>query len=435
MQKKLIAYINAENGIKENTIETAALYENFGADGILVYNHTENEQEREDFLALVKEMAREIDIPIIIGCYVKRFEDTKKAFYTGAYAVALNYSDIRDNTLLKESIDRFGEKHIFIEADMSLGAQSPLAVDIKDGKVAASHNLLLKHVECSDALNAVLAAAAGEVYIRDSLVRNDIETLMSLEKVSAVATNFYEKTLRSLEEPGAAMKTVNDIMKVKRVLAAAGLEINTFDSALSFADLKKNSEGYVPCIVQDYKTNQVLMLAYMDEEAFNKTVETGIMTYYSRSRSELWIKGLTSGHFQYVREISADCDKDTLLAKVEQVGAACHTGSYSCFFNTMVKHEFEDKNAYSVLKNLYDVVVDRKQNPKEGSYTNYLFDKGIDKILKKCGEEATEMVIAAKNPNAEELKYEIADLLYHMTVLMVCCGVDWEDVIGELANR
>ena len=161
------------------------------------------------------------------------------------------------------------------------------------------------------------------------------------------------------------------------------------------------------------------MMAYMDREAFDKTAETGIMTYHSRSRNELWVKGLTSGHFQYLRELSCDCDKDTLLAKVVQIGAACHTGSRSCFFNEMVRHEYETKDISKVLSSLYDVVIDRKAHPKEGSYTNYLLDKGIDKILKKCGEEATEMVIAAKNPNAEELKYEIADLLYHMTVLMI----------------
>jgi len=173
----------------------------------------------------------------------------------------------------------------------------------------------------------------------------------------------------------------------------------------------------------------------MNEEAFNKTVETGVMTYFSRSRQELWIKGGTSGHFQYVKELIADCDNDTLLAKVEQIGAACHTGNRSCFFNEMLKHEYDEKNAYAVLKGLYDVVVDRKKNPKEGSYTNYLFDKGIDKILKKCGEESTEIVIAAKNPNAEELKYEIADYLYHLTVLMVECNVDWEDIVEELSKR
>ena len=201
------------------------------------------------------------------------------------------------------------------------------------------------------------------------------------------------------------------------------------------AQIKFDANGLVPCIVQDYKTGEVLMMAYMNAQSYDLTLRTGVMTYYSRSRQELWVKGETSGHYQYVKELLADCDNDTLLAKVEQIGAACHTGNRSCFFNEMLKHEYDEKNAYAVLKGLYDVVVDRKKNPKEGSYTNYLFDKGIDKILKKCGEEATEITIAAKNPNAEELKYEIADYLYHLTVLMVECNVDWEDIVEELSKR
>ncbi|MCR5520687.1 MAG: bifunctional phosphoribosyl-AMP cyclohydrolase/phosphoribosyl-ATP diphosphatase HisIE [Lachnospiraceae bacterium] len=431
MQKRLLAYINAENGIKDNLIETAALYENLGMDGLFVYNHSENETEREEFLLLVKDMARVVDIPIIIGCRVGRFEDVKKAFYTGAVAVSILLGDIKDTALLKESIDRFGAANIYVEADMTEGSNAPVLEALRSGKLSPSCNMIAKHTSSDDGMKDLIALCAGDLIIRDSLVRNDIGALMAIDKVSAVATNFYENTLR-IDEDGADRH--GNIMKVKRALEKDGIEINTFKSALSFDDLK-TFDGLIPCVTQDYRTGQVLMVAYMDKEAFEKTVETGIMTYHSRSRNELWVKGLTSGHFQYVKEISADCDKDTLLAKVRQIGAACHTGSYSCFFNTMVRHDFDEKNPYAVLKKLYDVVIDRKKNPKEGSYTNYLFDKGIDKILKKCGEEATEMVIAAKNPGAEELKYEIADLMYHMTVLMVECGIDWDDVMGELANR
>ena len=177
------------------------------------------------------------------------------------------------------------------------------------------------------------------------------------------------------------------------------------------------------------------MVAYMNEEAYNSTVETGKMTYYSRSRKEQWIKGETSGHYQYLKEISADCDRDTLLAKVRQLGAACHTGNTSCFYTTLAAKEYDTTNPLSVLTEDYNIIMDRKVHPKPGSYTNYLFEKGIDKILKKCGEEATEIVIAAKNPDAEELKYEIADYLYHLMVLMAECDVDWNDIVKELANR
>ena len=166
-----------------------------------------------------------------------------------------------------------------------------------------------------------------------------------------------------------------------------------------------------------------------------KTIETGRMVYFSRSRQELWVKGETSGHYQYVKSLMLDCDNDTILAKVHQVGAACHTGSYSCFFKELAKKDYIETNPLKILEEDYNIIADRKNSPKEGSYTNYLFDKGIDKILKKCGEEASEIIIAAKNDGAEELKYEIADFLYHMMVLMVECGLDWEDITRELANR
>ena len=162
----------------------------------------------------------------------------------------------------------------------------------------------------------------------------------------------------------------------------------------------------------------------------------GKMTYFSRSRQELWVKGETSGHIQYVKSLTADCDYDTILAKVSQVGGiSCHTGAPSCFFNEIVKKEYVERNPLKVFEDVYAVIANRKENPKEGSYTNYLFDKGIDKILKKVGEEATEIVIAAKNPDNEEVKYEISDFLYHMMVLMVEKGLTWEDVTRELAQR
>ena len=206
-------------------------------------------------------------------------------------------------------------------------------------------------------------------------------------------------------------------------------------SSIAWSDFKLNSDGMVPVIAQDYQTNEVLMLAYMNEEAFNTTLETGKMTYWSRSRNVLWTKGLTSGHLQFVKSLTLDCDNDTILAKVDQVGAACHTGNRTCFFKPLMKKEYDDTNPIHVFQNVYDVITDRKANPKEGSYTNYLFDKGIDKILKKVGEECTEIVIAAKNPDKEEIKYEISDFLYHMMVLMVEKGLTWEDITNQLLQK
>ena len=211
--------------------------------------------------------------------------------------------------------------------------------------------------------------------------------------------------------------------------------MDNFAPALKWSDLKLNSDGMVPVIVQDYRTDEVLMLAYMNEEAFNTTINIGKMTYYSRSRNELWTKGLTSGHVQYVKSLTADCDFDTILAKVSQVGAACHTGNPTCFFNSIVKKEYVDKNPLKVFESVYDVIKDRKENPKDVSYTNSLLKKGTDSILKKLGEEYTEIILASKNPDEDQLKYEISDFIYHCMILMVEKGVTWEDITNELAQR
>ena len=211
--------------------------------------------------------------------------------------------------------------------------------------------------------------------------------------------------------------------------------------------IKFDSNGLVPVITQDYKTNEVLMMAYMNEEAFIKSMETGKVHYFSRSRNKLWLKGETSGHFQIIKSVNLDCDGDALLIKVEQVEAACHTGHYSCFYRELNKDGikeisekvFDEKKVYGdkarILKEVYDVIVDRKINPKEGSYTNYLFEKGIDKILKKVGEEAAEVIIASKNTDNGEVIYEISDLIYHLSVLMVERGITFDDIFDELAKR
>ena len=212
-------------------------------------------------------------------------------------------------------------------------------------------------------------------------------------------------------------------------------------------ELKFDDKGLIPVIAQDYKTNEVLMLAYMNKDAFEKTLETGLVHYWSRSRQKLWLKGETSGHYQHMKTIRADCDRDTLLIKVEQKVAACHTGHYSCFFRELKGEELKevsdsalgDGRVYNgnakILEEIYDVIVDRTINPKEGSYTNYLFEKGLDKILKKVGEEAAEVIIAAKNKSGDEIRYEIADLFYHIIVLLVERGMRLDDIYGELMKR
>ncbi|OGO77421.1 MAG: bifunctional phosphoribosyl-AMP cyclohydrolase/phosphoribosyl-ATP diphosphatase [Clostridiales bacterium GWB2_37_7] len=199
-------------------------------------------------------------------------------------------------------------------------------------------------------------------------------------------------------------------------------------------NIKYDDKGLIPVIVQDYLSGKVLMMAYMNKESLELTLSTGYANYYSRSRQSLWKKGETSGNVQRVMEISTDCDGDCLLLKVDQTGNACHTGAESCFFNSIKIFE-ENRSIGQILDSLYKVIEDRRKNRKEGSYTNYLFDKGIDKILKKVGEETSEVIIGAKNNSTEELKYEICDLIYHLNVLMVYQDINYEDIAKELGNR
>lgn len=199
-------------------------------------------------------------------------------------------------------------------------------------------------------------------------------------------------------------------------------------------DIKYNSDGLVPVITQDVKTGAVLMQAYMNEQALRQTLEKGSMVYWSRSRQQLWEKGATSGQTQQLVSLHKDCDSDCLLAKVIQNGGgACHTGNYSCFHNA-ITGDNQNQGA-AIIYELAGVIAGRKAHPKEGSYTNYLFDKGIDKILKKVGEEAAETIIAAKNNSPEEIRCEVADLIYHLLVMLEDRGVALDDIFAELVKR
>ena len=203
---------------------------------------------------------------------------------------------------------------------------------------------------------------------------------------------------------------------------------------IKFSELNttKRCEGLVPAIIQDDNTLQVLMLGYMNREAYEKSLSEGRVTFYSRTRRRLWTKGETSGNFQHIVSIAADCDKDALVVMVEKDGPACHTGSDSCFFNPV--YQSAELQEFSI-DGLYDMLAGRKEERPEGSYTTYLFEKGIDKILKKVGEEATEVIIAGKADDKAETVYEIADLAYHIMVLMVQMGISTEDIRKELASR
>ena len=426
--KKLAPYIFIKNGkaVKGfsnytlfeggDVLELAQYYSNNGADELILFDLSDDDASHEESLLLMKEMSRKIDIPMAGGGNVKRMEDVKKLLYAGCRKAFLNFSKPENAELLEEVSKRFGKDKIAVCANnLTELTANKAQIEAYAGEVL----LLADEVPVGEACKSV-AVPVMPVVMRPDV--DGILNLLGIENVSGVSA-------RVLAEKET------DLMALKVLAKEKGIPMNTFESSLNWTEFKTNESGLMPVVVQDYKTLEVLMVAYMNREAFETTIKTGKMTYWSRSRNELWVKGLTSGHFQYVRELLIDCDNDTILAKVLQVGAACHTGNRSCFYRSMVKKDYDAANPMKVFEDVFSVILDRKEHPKEGSYTNYLFDKGIDKILKKVGEEATEIVIAAKNPNPEEIKYEISDFLYHVMVLMAEKGVTWEDITKELAQR
>ena len=392
-----IAYSDKEKTIElckgDEIVDTALVFEENGADGILIFDSSDDDISHEKAILDIRAITKTVDIPVYAGGNIKRFEDVKKYLYAGARIVMID----------EGAKDTFNGTDIFTEAVERFGVD-------RIAKTVADRGVLLNDGSCEGLFLHKLQP--DEDYV---------DILLKAETAGVTGPSISTKDFK--------------FYLSKQKCGEMGIHVNSIATSVPFGEFKVNEDGLIPVIVQDYKTDEVLMMAWMNEESFERTLETGVMTYYSRSRQEIWVKGETSGHFQFVRAMSADCDKDTLLAKVKQVGAACHTGKRSCFFTELFSKEYDESNPLKVFSDVMDVIEDRKNNPKEGSYTTYLFEHGIDKILKKCGEEAAEIIIAAKNPDPEEIKYEIADYLYHLMVLMSLKGVSWEDIIKELANR
>ena len=412
---KAVKWFDNDTVLSEDVVTLAKQYCDRGADELIVFDLSVSDEEHDEAIDLIKRINRVISIPMIAGGNIRRAEDVKKILYAGAKRAILNFSKALSIDLIREVSLRFGKERIAVSLnDFDTLFKQQHLIEEFSTEIVFMHRLDLNSVMNITELPCVV--------LTDTMEQSEILRILKCDSIKGVS--------------GLFVSDLNmDFNEFKDVCADAGIQMTSFESILDFSEFKLNSDGLIPVIVQDYKTNEVLMMAYMNEEAFDNTVKTGRMTYYSRSRQCQWVKGETSGHFQYVKSLAVDCDKDTLLAKVEQIGAACHTGNRSCFYTTIVGADYDAKNPLQVFESVYNTIMDRKENPKEGSYTNYLFEKGIDKILKKMGEEATEIVIAAKNPNPEEIKYEISDFLYHAMVLMVERGVTWEDITNELADR
>lgn len=424
--KNIVATVYLKNGksvrsltdFTETDMDVFQLCQNYndsGIDKITILDLSTDDEEHERNIHTIKNINRNIEIKVCAGGNINRLEDVRKFLYAGCLQVILNASKPSSIGLAREASERFGKDRILVSV--------------------SNLDFIFKNRE-------ILADTFHEIHVLDESILDALENLTGVPYVVFLRQFDYDHAVSLLKRSNIRgitgpyiTSTDTDIMKLKSRFSGEGIKMDNFAPNLKWADLKLNSDGMVPVIVQDYRTDEVLMLAYMNEEAFNTTLNIGRMTYYSRSRKELWTKGLTSGHVQYVKSLTADCDYDTILAKVSQVGPSCHTGSRSCFFNEIVRKEFVEKNPLKVLESVYDAIKERKENPMDGSYTNHMFQQGMDEILKGLVKESVEIVLAAKNTEREELKFQISDFMYNCMILMVEEGLTWNEIATELAQR
>ena len=437
----------------------AKFYSDNSVDELVFYDITASNEERKTSLEFVERVARVINIPFSAGGGVSTIEDFKYILRKGADKVSVNSAAVRNPQLIREASMAFGSQCVVLSMDVKKNDEGSWSVYVKGGREKTE----------LDAIDWAVTAAelgTGEIVVNsidEDGMKNgyDIELLskitsaVNIPVIASGGAGKKEHFLDVLQKTGvdgvlaASVFHFGEIKvpELKQYLKENGAEIRMPEAApqkkespsAADADISMISfgkDGLVPCICQDAKTGAVLMLAYMNEQSLRLTLEKKRAVYYSRSRSELWEKGATSGNTQKVRAIYYDCDADALLIKVEQTGNACHTGEYSCFFNAV----FDDlgvsaDSGSSVFRELYATVIGRKNDPSEGSYTNYLFDKGLDKILKKVGEEAAETIIAAKNQDRQELIGETGDLIYHLTVMLAEKGISMDEIEQELKSR
>ena len=392
--------------------EIAVQYERLGADGVIIISPDFSDEAM--LIKKIRNICEKSDCRLYIWQPYRRLEDIKKVLYAGAAGA---WIEATEQTLIREAADRFGADRV--------------GMVISEPKLAADEFKLAKELNLSNIFVTGTIEKLPETVGDQKVIatcryenKEGQKQLLADTNVSAIALIYENET--------AALPNIH---AMKAELETDSVKFNLFRSSLPFSAFKLNDDGRIPVSVQDFRTAEILMLAYMNEKAYEQTLREGMMTYWSRSRQELWRKGDTSGHYQYVKSLDIDCDRDTILAKVEQIGAACHTGHRSCFYTNLASKAYDGRNPMTVFDDVMATILERKENPKEGSYTNYLFDQGIDKILKKVGEEAAEIIIAAKNPDSDEVKYEICDFLYHMMVLMAEREVSWKDITKELAER
>lgn len=402
---KAVKWFHDREIVAENVVELARYYSNQGADELLVFDLSDSDEEHTESIELIQKINRVIPIPMIAGGNIKRLEDVKRILYTGVKRVMLNFSKPDMFALAQEAANRFGKEKI--------------AVSLNDFDALFKQQQLIEQY-------------SSELIFMHRLDLNSVMNLTNIPCIIVTDTVREEELfniLRCSGVKGLSGRFVSDVemdfSAFKDKCAERDIKITSFESLMDFSEFHADANGIISVITQNYKTGEILSVRKMDREAFETTVKTGKMTYYCADTDSM-----ESKQYQYVKSMTVNETRDTLLAKID-----FREKTETHFAQSLIGSDESEKNPLQIFEYVYQTILNRKQNPKEDSYTTYLFEKGIDKILKKIGEEATEIVIAAKNPSKDELKSEFVDFLYHAMVLMVERDVTWDELTEEMAKR
>ena len=410
-----VTWFNNTEVLSSDVVGLAKEYSNRGADELLIFNLAETDEESDIALDLIGQISRVIKIPMIVGGNIKELDDIQRILDTGAKRAILNFSKPNSVKMVKDATKQYGNEKLAV----SLKSFDELFKKQNIIRDYSSELIFMHRLDLDSVMNVTDIPC---IIVTDTMEEPELFEILKSPGVKGLSGRYVSRLNMDFED-------------YKKRCSEEGIQMTAFESMMEFSEFKLNDEGLLPVIVQNQKTSEVLMAAYMNEEAFENTIKSGRMTYYNRETKEIWVKGNTSGNYQYVKSLTIDCDKDTLLAKVEPLGPACHTGNPSCFFQPIAGTGRREVSPLQILDRMHQSIIYRKEHLSDEAHANDILNNGVDKILKKIGEEATELIIAAKNANLNDAKHEISDLLYHVMVLMVDRGIEWEDIAEEFDKR
>lgn len=426
-------------------VEAAIRYSEQGADEVWMLDIAASMESRSTRMDVVRNVAKACAAPLGVGGGIRSLEDVETLAAAGARRIGIGSAALKDPQLIRRASYKLGRERVVALVDVRRDGnfiEVMGAGQVSSGREMAPWLKELEELGAGAILLTSMQDGTREGY--DLVATRAAAEAVSIPVIASGGAgkleHFYDAATEGKAGGVLAASVFHfgelTIGQVKEHLKERGIEVA--DGAIDLSMIRFDEKGLVPAIAQDFRTGQVLMQAYMNQEALRETLRTGEAVYYSRSRQQLWHKGETSGNTQKVVEVDYDCDADSILLRVVPAGPACHTGATTCFHNVLMAMDAGGRSAaqgVGILQALYGTILDRSIHPKEGSYTNRLFSGGVDRIGKKVIEEAAEVVLAAKNDAAEEVRFEAADLLYHLLVLLAQQGVSPDDVYAELQNR